>query len=208
MFSKSSIGKIIDQRLSKKIEDQKTTHKQGNKLRKQFSQNVQEILQDLAEHTNANRALVFEFSNGTSNLVGLPFLFMSAAAEVVTPGTALIGQMYQRMNTSIVANFLADLEDKGFVYVPDLSTAPEEHKVLTYFMLPNDVKSALFCSIQGIDEAIGFLVITTAMPSEKSINICKALPLLRKASQKIGSMLNFEFLTGEEDKKKKENKTK
>lgn len=194
-FSKSSLGKFIDKKFIERIEEEKAAHKQGNNLRKEFTKNVHEILENLATDTDADRALVMEFSNGTSNLVGLPFLFMSAAAEVVTPNTPPVGPNYQRLNLSIAANFLIDLEDHGYVYIEDLKAEQDKYPILAHLMLPNNVKSAFFYSLQGVDETIGFLVITTTTMNGKTIDKYEAMPYIARAAQKVSTLLNFTELT-------------
>lgn len=206
VFSKSSLGKVIDKKFSEKLEGEKATHKEGNRLRKQFSKDVHEILQDLAEHTATDRALVFEYSNGTSNVVGLPFLFMSAAAEVVTPNTQPVGANYQKVNVAIASKFLLQLEEEGYIYIPDLDATRNEFPILSYLMAPNNVKSAFFYSLQGVDETIGFLVITTIKSSDKIINVHLAMPLMARAAQKVSTLLNFSELTKKSDELKNKNK--
>jgi hypothetical protein len=178
-------------------------HQHGNRLRKQFTQDVQDILSDLAEETEANRAIVFEFSNGTANLVGLPFLYMTAAAEVATPGLPLIGQQHQRLNTSILSSFLIRLEKEGTIFIDSSAPPVEEYKILSQIMGGSNLNSALFCSIQGIDEAIGLLVILTSKASNKSLDLKKAIIPISKAAQKIGSMINFDQIDEREKEKNK-----
>lgn len=201
IFSKSALGKFIDVRLSEQLEDQKQAHIEGNRLRKQFTKEVQDILTELAESTGADRALVFEYSNGTSNLVGLPFLFTSAAAEVVTANTPRVAHTYQRINLSIAADFLITLEKEGAIYIEDLEQVKDKYPMLVHFMVPNGAKSAIFYSLEGVDEAIGFIVITTTIQSGKILTKSCCLHEIARAAQRIGAMLNFNELKKQSDKK-------
>jgi hypothetical protein len=203
IYSNSSLAKTLDRKFAEKAEEAKETHKHGNRLRKQFTQNVQDILEDLAEETDANRAVVFEFSNGTTNLVGLPFLFMTAAAEVATPGLPLMGPRHQRLNTSIISSFLIKLEREGYIFIDDSMPEVDEYRILRQIMENANIKSALFCSIQGIDEAIGFLVIVTSRNSRATFNLQTSLLPTSKAAQKIGSMINFDEIDSIEKNKNK-----
>ena len=159
----------------------------------------------MAEETNANRAVVFEFSNGTTNLVGLPFLFMTAAAEVATPGLPLIGSGHQRLNTAVISNFLVKLEKEGTIFIDDSVPMIDEYKILAQIMDKANINSALFCSIQGIDETIGFLVLVTTKSSRNSLDLQKVLLPTSKAAQKIGSMINFDEI---EERERERNKFK
>jgi hypothetical protein len=192
IYSKSLFAKVLDKKLTEKANEAEASHRHGNRLRKQFTQNVQDILSDLAKETDANRAIVFEFSNGTTNLVGLPFLFMTVAAEVTTPGLALMGPRHQKLNTSIISSFLIKLEREGYLLIDDSLPMIEEYKILSQLMEKANINSALFCSIQGIEEAIGFLVIITSKTSGNKFDLRTDLISTSKAAQKIGSMINFD----------------
>lgn len=207
-FTKTSLGKIMDEKFSERLEEEKATHKEGNRLRKQFTKNVHEILDDLAEQTNADRALVFEFSNGTSNLVGLPFLFMSAAAEVVTHRAQPVSSHYQRLNISLAASFLVKLEEEGSIFMKNLSCSQLEYPIWTYLLGQDDVKSAMFYSLQGVDEPIGFILLSTTNASGKILDKEVCMPEVARAAQKISTLINFNELTKRSDALKRKNNLK
>lgn len=172
--------------MAKNLEIERELHKVGSKLRKKFSQEVLILLQDLAEHTCADRAIVFEYSNGSSNLVGLPFIFVSAAAEVTTPGTSPVSLQYQRINIALISKFLTDLEREGFIFIERFDDIKEKYPVIHGLMSPNGVKSALFYAIHGIDDTVGFIVLTSITDQL----LCKknSLHEMAKATQIISSM--------------------
>lgn len=203
ILSQSSIGKIIDKQFSDKLKKEKEAHSHGNRLRKQFDKDVDEILQDLAEETGANRAIVFEFSNGTTNLIGLPFLYMTIVAEVANPGLPLISRMHQRINTSIISKFLVKLEKEGSIVISPNKPEIQEFKLLRQIMTSAKITSSIFCSIQGIEEAIGFIALIFDEDSSEILDLDRALLLTNKAGQKIGSRINFDEITEIENKRKK-----
>jgi len=172
--------------MAQRIEMDKEAHRNGSKLRKKFSKDVLELLQDLAEHTCADRAIVFEYSNGSSNLVGLPFIFVSAAAEVTTPSTAPVSLQYQRINIALISRFLSDLEKEGFIFMEHFDDIKEKYPIIYSLMKPNGVNSALFYAIHGIDDVVGFIVLTTVTDQL----LCKkdSLHEMAKATQIISSM--------------------
>jgi len=187
----SSLPTALDKKIALKLEEDKAAHKIGNCLRKQFAQNVRNILQDLAEDTQSDRALVFEYSNGTRNLVGLPFLYTSAVAEVSVPELNPISHRYQKINLSLLSGFIHKLEDDGSVYIEDMETIRSEYPIMYELFKPSLTKSALFYALQGVDEIIGFLVITRV---DEPINKKSSLTEVAKAAQLVSSMLNFEEL--------------
>lgn len=200
IFTNSSSGKALDKRIAAKLEQDKNAHKIGNSIRKQFSQNVKTILQELAEDTNSDRALVFEYSNGTKNLVGLPFLYTSAVAEVNTPELTPISHRFQKINLSLLAGFIHRLENEGSIYVEDLESIKIQYPIVYELFKPMSIKSALFYALQGVDEVIGFIVITKI---EKTIDKKASLTEVAKSAQLISSMINFEELQKEMEKNDK-----
>lgn len=193
-FSESLLGKALDKKLSNQIDEQKKLHIQGNSSRKQFHKNIGAILKDLAKETDTNRAIACEFSNGTSNLVGLPFLYMSIAAEVMCPGLDPIIEKYQRINVSFMPNFLLELEEKGYLYIEDFQNLPSEYGLLPHLVKDKDIKSGLFYSIEGVEEAIGFIAVFTIRKSNKMINTPAVMAEMAKAAQRIGALINFSEL--------------
>ncbi len=199
IFSWSASGKAVDERIARKLEIEKETHRNSSKLRKKFSEDVLILLQNIAEETCSDRAIVFEYSNGSANLGGLPFIFVSAAAEVVTPGTSPVSLQYQRINTALISRFLTDLEKEGYIFIEHLIDIKEKYPIIYGLMAPNGVNSALFYAIHGIDDVVGFIVATS---TEDRI-LCKkdSLHEVAKVAQIISSMWNFEELDKKQTKK-------
>lgn len=184
----SIVIKFLEDRWKEKEEK----HSFAAKHRKKITPKVRAELSELAQEIKADRALVFEYSNGSSNLVGLPFLYMSATCEVVTPNTSAVSSQYQKINTAIVAEFLERLDEKGYFYVRDIEECKENCPVLYSFMKPNGVHSALFYSLYGVNDTIGFVVVTTIKDHEFSREV--SLPRVAGTAQIISSLLNFDTL--------------
>lgn len=179
----------------------KKEHAKKIEERKKFSKEVRKILGDLAKDTNADRSLLFEYSNSSSNLIGLPFLYATATAEVLSPGVSSVCGLYQKINTAMIADFLIHIESQGYYYVQDIEELKDKYPVVYNFMKPNNVKSGMFYIVQGVNEVIGFIVITTV--NDREIIKREALNKISKAAQKISSMLNFDELGKGLSKKKK-----
>jgi len=184
----STIKKFFEDRLNKANKQ----HANAILHRKKITPQVRKELSNLAETLNIDRALLFEFSNGNSNLVGLPFLYITATCEVIRAGSSPIAQNYQRMNTLILASFLEKLEEKGYFYTSDIEDVKEEFPTLYVLLKPDGVKSAMFYSLYGVDDTIGFVMIATIGDKK----LCKepAIAKISCASQIISSLLNFDKL--------------
>ena len=133
----------IQQYLEQKTQEIKSKHIDGISKRKKFSKDVKTVLRDLAEEVGADRALLFEYTNGTSNLIGLPFVYASAASEVLAPGVSSVSHLYQKINISIAADFLIHLEEDGCIFIDDLELLKVRYPVIYNFMKPNGVNSAI-----------------------------------------------------------------
>ena len=183
---------LIKKYLEKKLVEKEVLHEKATQYRKNVTPKIRAELSKVAEDIEADRVIVFEFSNGSSNLIGLPFLYLSATSEVVSTTTLPVSHLYQKINTSIVASFLEVLEDKGYYYTPDIQEIKDKYPIMYNFMNPNDVKSALFYCLYGVNNTIGFLVATTV--KDNSFTREGALPKLACSAQKISSLLNFNEL--------------
>ena len=178
---------------SKIIEDQKF-HKSATKHRRKVSQEIQKVLADLLEDLNVDRAILLEFTNGTSNLVGLPFLFLNATSEAISHNTVSVANIYQKINLSLMANCLAELEEKGYYLVEDIEDERLKHPVLHSFISVTNAKSLLFYPIFKDNLMFAILVVSSVR--------CQALtkehvPRISKATQRLSSLLNLEELKQE-----------
>ena len=182
-----ALSKVIEN----KVKESSKIHSKGTLKRKTVSIEIRNNLSNLIKETNADRALLIEFSNGTSNLAGLPFLYCSASSEVIKPGVPSVSHLYQRINSSLIADFLVNLENEGYFYIEDIEFLKEEYPLLYSFMKPNRVKSALFYSIYGVNDTIGFIVVTSVKePFKRKDVLCR----IAETAQVISSFLNLEDL--------------
>lgn len=183
---------LIKTYLENKLKDKNKEHATAALHRKNIAPKIRSELRDLAQEIKADRVLVFEFSNGSSNLVGLPFLYMTATYEVITPGTATVSTQYQKVNTSIVAEFLEVLEAKGYFYTKDIDEIKDLFPVTYNLMKPNNTHSALFYSLYGMEDTIGFIVATTI--KQHKFTREDSLPKIAGTAQIVSSLLNFDVM--------------
>jgi len=115
---------------------------------------------------------------------------MSATCEVLTPNIDAISPKYQKINTTLLASFLEKLEDKGYFYVRDLEEVRETEPMLYSFMKPDNIKSALFYTLYGVDDTIGFVLITTV--GDKEFTREDTLSKVACTAQLISALINFD----------------
>lgn len=191
-FIIKNFSSIISKIIEKKLQENEIKHTKATKYRKNITPEIRKELSEFAQECISDRVLLFEFSNGNSNLIGLPFLYITASVEVVKPTIIPIAQNYQRISTSIISEFLENLENKGYSFIEDLELIKNESPMIYHFLKPSNVKSALFYSLYGVNDTIGFIV---AMSSdEKKLDKKYALPRMAESAQRISSLLNFDKL--------------
>ena len=183
---------LIKSFFEKKMKEEEEAHAKATILRKTITPKIRQLLSNLAVEIDADRVVLLEFSNGNSNLVGLPFLYLSATCEVVTRGTSVISPQYQRMNVSLVADFIEKLEDKGYYYFKNIEEIKDSFPTLYMLMKANGVHTGLFYTISGVKDIIGIIVASTI--GDKEFSRDKSLPQVASASQIISSYLNFDVL--------------
>ncbi len=157
----SNVGKSLDKKIAERLSENKKTHIKGNKIRRVFEESVKDNLTDLAKATCADRALVLEYSNGVSNLVGVPFLYATATAEVVTPGTDIVSAQYQRIPLNLFSGFIYKIEREGFIFISDLESIKCEYPILYKMLKENEVREIAFAAIQGEDEVVGIVAVSS-----------------------------------------------
>lgn len=183
---------VIRDYIEHKLLENKGSHTKGAIKRKNISPRITKILSDLLVDTHGDRALLFEFSNGNSNLAGLPFLFLNATSESLAVGVHSVSHNYQRINMSLFADFIVELEDKSYFYAADIEEVVTKYPFIYNMMKPNGVKSMLFYSIYGVEDTLGFIVLTTV--KDKTITRQDTLPAVAEAAQMISALLNLENL--------------
>ena len=195
----SNVGKSLDKKIAERLSESKKTHIKGNKIRRVFEEGIKDNLTDLAKVTCADRALVLEYSNGTSNLVGVPFLYATATAEVVTPGTDLVSTQYQRIPLNLFSGFVYRIEREGFIFISDLESIKCAHPILYKMLKENEVREIAFAAIQGEDEVVGIVVVSSV--GENRLWTKYLENELHKFANKISVLFAFEKQEYGNDKK-------
>lgn len=187
-----NFSSIIKTYLENKIAQNSKDHASAAMHRKNVAPKIRSEIRELASEIKADRVMVFEYSNGSSNLVGLPFLHMTATYEVVTPGTESVAPSYQKLNTSIIAEFLEVLETKGYFYAKNLEEVKDIYPVMYNLLKPNNVNSILFYTLYGVDDIIGFVLAVTTKHHEFNRDV--TLPRIAGVAQVVSSLLNYNEL--------------
>ena len=182
---------LINEHVENNLISASEAHRKGTIIRKNISPKINKILSDLVIETEGDRAIIFEFSNGTSNLAGLPFLFVNATYEAISYRTVSVAASYQRVNVSLIADFILDLEDNNFYFCESIEEMRETCPYIYNALHSGRAKSAIFYSIYGVNNKLGFIALTSI---SKIFDKNEVLPEIAEAAQRVSSLLNFEEL--------------
>lgn len=121
-------------------------------------------------------------------------MFISATYETLSFRAPSVAHLYQRINVSLLADFILDLEDNNFFYTGNIEELRNSSPFIYNTLKTSGAKSAIFYSIYGVNNKLGLVALTSIT---KVFDKNEVLPAIAEASQRISSLLNFEEL--EED---------
>lgn len=162
-------------------------HGIAHSKRRKVTKEIMGELSKLINSTHTDSAILWEFSNGSSNLAGLPFLFLNATAEVLSYGTISAAHIYQKINISLLAPFIEDLEGQGYYYVKDVEDEKFNHPVLHTLIIYAKAKSILYYPIYGENILLGIIVLSTV---DREMDKDESLLQITKCAQVISGFLS------------------
>jgi hypothetical protein len=174
--------------------DVERIHAEASKHRKLIVPKIQEELKEVVKAAKCDRALLLEFSNGTSNYVGLPFLFATATVEVTAPKVPTVSEFYQRLNVSLFSDFISVLEEKGYVDISKIEDIEDKYPILYGYLKTSKVKSAIFYTLYDGENSIGCIVATSL---SRVLDRHEIMPKLAAAAQRISAFLNYNQIKNE-----------
>lgn len=162
-------------------------HSLAHSKRRTVTKEIMQELSRLVNSTHADRAILWEFSNGSSNLAGLPFLFLNATAEVLSYGTVSAAHIYQKINISLLAPFIEELEGQGYYFIKDVEDEKFHYPVLHTLIISTKAKSLLYYPVYGENILLGIIVLSTV---NREIEKDEALVQSTKSAQVISGFLS------------------
>lgn len=161
-----------------------TIHNTNQVIRQEADLKVRYILKDLLNNTNADRAWVIEYHNGTSGLGGLPFTYGIMNSEETEPGVASVSSHYKDF---LLSDYLFILEtSKKGGWFGDVEDIKELDRRMYYTFKSNDVNKIAIFYLKSEDRDIGILGLSycdNEMPVDTWVK-------LRDAGIKVSIILN------------------
>lgn len=179
---------------SKEKIEEKVNHTRASNYRKKIIPRIRKELGDVAERTDIDSALLFEYSNGTSNLVGLPFLYATATAEVVKNKISQMSHLFQKMNVSLFADFIENLEDRSYFYFKEPEELKYNYPIMYNYLSKTNIKSGLFYALYDDDDSVGFIAVFSI---KKTFERQDILPKIAEVAQYVSALLNYDKIKNE-----------
>lgn len=161
----------------------------ARKIRKDSVFKVGRILTELMQKTWADRVALFEYHNGGYNLTGMPFLHFSLAAARNNLGVDDLSKDFDDILVSSVPDFIREIDINDIYHVKDIKDLEATFPRLYRELHEDELTEAVFCSIEGVDDEVGFLMLAFKNPI--GVRQRKVQKELFKKVQKISALLDL-----------------
>ena len=184
-------GDKLAEKLAERIADGKfNLHKSSaRKARKDSIFKINRLLVEIMNKLKADRAAVFEYHNGGYNLTGLPFLHVSLSVQRNRLGVDELSKDFDNILVSSIPDFINDIDKNVIHIVKDIEELKDKYPRLYRELQDDGMKEVIFCSLEGINDQIGFLMLAFKTP----VNIpqSKITKELIKKTQKMSTLLDY-----------------
>lgn len=165
---------------------------QKRKLRKDSIFKVNRLLTELMHKTRADHVALFEYHNGGYNLTGLPFLHFTLAIQRNNYGVEELSKDFDNVLVSAVPEFIKEVDSNDIYYLDDIKQLEPVFPRLYKELRSDNTKEAMFCCIEGVDDEIGFILLSFKEPLGSRRK--KVQKELFKKIQKISTLLDLKKL--------------
>lgn len=162
---------------------------QKRKLRKEGIFKVNKLLTELMQKTQADHVALFEYHNGGYNLTGLPFLHFTLSIQRNNYGVEELHKDFNNVLVSSVPEFIKEVDRNDVYYVDDIQVLESMFPRLYKELKQDNTQEVLFCCLEGIDDEIGFLMLSFKSPL--GMRRKKVQKELFKKVQKISTLLDL-----------------
>lgn len=161
----------------------------SRKIRKDSIFKINRILTELMQKTWADRVALFEYHNGGYNLTGMPFLHFSLAIQRNNLGVDVLSKDFDNVLVSSVPDFIRKIDCHDIYHVKNIEELKLVFPRLYAELFEDQMVEVLFCTIEGLDDEVGFLMLSFKKPiGDRQKKIHKEL---FKKVQKISTLLDL-----------------
>lgn len=185
--------KLVEVLADKTVKDGIRLPGNNRKRRKDSIFKINRILTELMQKTQADHVALFEYHNGGYNLTGLPFLHFTLSIQRNNYGVQELSKDFDNVLVSSVPDFIREVDCNDFYYVEDIQQLEHTFPRLYKELKKDDAKEAMFSCIEGIDDEVGFLLLSFKEPLGTRKK--KVKKELFKKIQKISTLLDLKKLS-------------
>lgn len=178
------------------IEDTMNRHKarEHNELldrREKINTEISGVLLELRISLNADRVILMEYHNTVSNLVGIPFRFMTMTQMRLGYGIeAPDHNKYTSINTGLISEFIQDLNHNDYIEVKDMESFNLVYPIMAKILTGDDCRYAAFTNLSGSRTPVGFIIVEWVREEDhENINWNTVRSELSKSSKDINRII-------------------
>lgn len=189
------IGNIVEQVTRETITEESDNkikmHDIALEKRQQIKPQVEQILLETLNATNADRVFIIEMHNGTNNVSGLPFLYGEMTYERVAKGIEHVDEDYVKFSLSRF-NFPNYIE-KHHYWMGTIEEFDSIDDKLATRLKSNDVTYISIGDIHGLKNELGYFGITYCNGKEPQSRQ-KILTTMMEKIQNLSTLLDSSIL--------------
>lgn len=145
------------------------------------------VLSGLLQSSEASRASLWQFHNGSATLAGIPFLKTSQTNVAVAPGVASLQEQHQGIPLQLIIDWVPRLLGGECIdQSDDDASAPLRH-----LMRDGNIERLIVCPvfIQGLREPVGYLALSYAKGWPQPSAASPVIASLRASGVAVGAVL-------------------
>lgn len=171
---------------------EKEEHEALLEKRRNVDKTINAALERVLMRTNCDRAFIFEFHNGGTNLGGLPFLRMSNTYEVVDTGILPQRHHQENISLSMYGRLVTKIIESPYVTV-NANMKEEEIPAIAYETLHHmSIHTALYVRISDIKgRVIGYVGIDF-VKADKNLHGNSHIQMVRELATEVGALLSVD----------------
>lgn len=140
-------------------ETNKVKHEKSLIVRHETDLKIYPLLVELRSRISADRAIFLEFHNTVSNLMGIPFRFLTLSQHDESYNTGINIDKYKSINSSILTGFLSSLSVRSFLKVDNIDAFKIEYGTAYETLNNSDTKALCYMYLTGGDKPLGILIL-------------------------------------------------
>ena len=187
LFNIANLKNIVSDVINEQNESEIIAHDTAMDFRRSIKEEIDGILNNVLNKTNADRVFVLELHNGTNNTAGLPFIYAEMTYCAVAENIHHIDEDYINLNLSRF-NFPLYLERNKYFY-GDIEKLKKVDDKLALRLQSNGAKYIAIMSLQGLHTELGYIGVTFCndeIPADSDgVMSCIAL-----AAQRLSTLLD------------------